>query len=186
MKNVVKIVSILLIAILCLGYTTVVKATAGEDLMSYLKQTFKVAGEEVKISNEYLKEAQRFIDTYGVTDEQVSIIKAKFEAGIAIMNKAGVFEPAKLSKAQRQELLKLAQEAGAAVNATITYVDGTIIVTTSDGKTFGSYAIVSETGNGTAHAFARTGNDYTIYAVCGVAIIAIAGAVVYGKKKANA
>ena len=187
MKKSIKLVLVSIIAaIICLGYTGVVNATAEEDLISFLSKSFNVAGQSVKIPSGYVKEAQRYIDTYGVTDSEVAAIKSKVNEGVAIMNKEGVTDVTKLSKDSKNQLMSVAQEAGAVVGATVTFNTGTVTVTGEDGKAFGTFVTSSKTGNGSQTAFARTGNDATLYVVCGAAIIAVAGAIIYRKNKVNA
>ena len=188
MRKSIKIVlALLIIAVVCLGYTTAVNATPGEDLIAYLSKPFTIAGETVTIPSGYIKEVQRYIDTYGITADQVTAIEAKIEEGIAVMNNAGVSDVSKLSQADKDKLMGLAQEAAAIVDATVTFGKGTVTVIGKDGKTFGTFVTVSKNGDGSQTAFARTGEDTTLYLVSGIAIIAIASlAVVYTKKKANA
>lgn len=177
MKNILKIS--LFVIVIILSLVSASNAASEEELIAYLSKSFDIAGEKVNVPSQYIKEAKRYVDTYEISADAADKIIVKIDECISVMNTAGQKDVNKLSKAQKQKLLILAQEAAKNINATISYSKGNIIVTGEDGKKFGSYPV----GN---NKFAKTGVDYTLYITAGVAIIAIAiGIIMYRKKTAN-
>ena len=174
------IMTLVLIAILLCSVSTV-HATTTDKLIQYASKTFTIAGEQVKVSDADLVKIKRYLGEYPVTEDVADKIIAKAEEAIAFMNAEGVSNPAKLSKAKKQQLLSIAQEAAELAGATLTY-DATnkTIEIYRNGKLYDSISIK-------AYKLVQTGNNNVAYiAITAVAIIAIATTVGYRKIKANA
>lgn len=180
MKKVLRVA--ILLAIILLASTTMSKAATEDELIARLSKTYNVAGKTVKVPNEYIKEAKRYVATYEITSEGADKVIAKIDEAVSIMNEAGQTDVNKLNKEQKNKLLSVAQDAAKAVNAKINYTNGTLTVIGEDGAKFGTYKLGND-----AKKFSQTGNnDYMLYSGVGIAIIAVAGIVIYRKKTANA
>lgn len=174
MKKFLRITLVLMAILLCT--VTVVNAATTDELVAYASKTFTVAGEEVKLSDADLVKVKRYLADYPVSEENADKIIAKVDEAVALMNKAGVSDPTKLSKAQKDELLKIAQEAASLAGATISYDNKDKVVSIyRDGKLY-------DTASLTSYKFVQTGS--TMYVVIAlVAVIAIATVVGYRKIK---
>ena len=180
MKKAIKILAVLVVL---LSIATTVYATTEDELIAYLSKSFTIAGQKISMPTEYVKEAKRYVATYDISSEEADKVIAKIDEGVALMNRAGVADVNSLSKAQKQNLLSIAQEAASAVGAKISYTQGTgLTVIGEDGKVFGTYQVSSKNSN----KFVQTGSDYMIYYVAGAAIIAIVGIAGYRKIKNSA
>lgn len=181
MKKVFKIVlAFLLVLIIC---TTVAKATSTDDLVAYASKTFTIAGKQVKLSNSDILKVKRYFSENPVSESDANKIMSKADQIISIMNSAGVSDLTKLSKAKKDEIIKIAQEAAAITGATLTYDSkNKTIEMYKNGKKIESISIQNN------NKFVQTGNDNTLYVVLGsigvIAIIAVATKI-YRKKKAN-
>ncbi len=179
MSKILKITVILMMVLLCT--LSVVQAATTSELIASVSKTYKIAGKEVKLSESDLVKVKRYLTEYPVSAENADKIITKIDEAVDLMNKEGVSNPAKLSKAKKDELLKIAQEAATLAGATLTYDSSNkSILVYKDGKQYDSLSLSS-------YKFANTGsNNTTIYIItAGVAIIAVATVIGYRKFKAN-
>lgn len=179
MKKVLTI-SILVALVLMLA-CTVVKATTESELEAYIKQTHTIAGKTVKLEADKVVVVERYLSTHDLTDEQATVVKAKIDEGKALLNKAGVADYTKLSRADKQQLLKIGQEAAKALGLTMTYNASEKRVEVFEGtKMLDSQPISKD-------ILVQTGSNNIVYVVlAAVAIIAVAGVAVVSAKKARA
>lgn len=181
MKKILKVLLVFALILVC--YTTVAKAATTNDLIAYASKTFTIAGKQVKLSNADLVKVKRYISENPVSESDADKIIAKANQIISIMNSEGVSDPTKLSKAKKDEVLKIAQEAAAITGATLTY-DSTnkSVAVYKNGKKVESISLEN-------YKLVQTGSDNTPYIIAGVtgavAVIAIATILIYRKKKAN-
>ena len=160
-------------------FSTMSKATTKSELLEYLEATHTVAGQEIYLTAENKVKLERYFSENEITDEQATAIKAKFDEGIALMDNAGVSQPSKLSTESKKELLKIAQEAVAEIGLTLTYnsKDQTIEIYKNGTQI---EAVATSTNK-----FVQTGSSNIGYIIAGVAIIAVATAVIVKVKKTN-
>lgn len=180
MNKVLKITLVLVAILLCT--VSAVKAATTNELIAHISKTYTIAGKSVKLSDSDLVKAKRYLAEYPVSSADADKIISKIDEGVALMNKAGVSDPNKLSKAQKSELLNIAQEAAKLAGATISYdANNRSVAIYRDGKQYDSVSL-------TSYKFASTGANNMIYVITtlGVAIIAIATVIVYRKRKVNA
>ncbi len=179
MKKVLK--TALIFILMLLVYTTVVNAATTEELVAYASKTFTIAGEKVKLSDGDVLKVKRFLSENPISESDGDTIIDKAEQIISIMNTEGVANPTKLSKAKKEQVLSIAQEAAAVTGATLTYDSTNKVVTVyKNGKTIESISLKND-------KFVQTGNDNTAYVVAGiVAVIAVATVVILKKRKVNA
>lgn len=170
--------SVLLLVMLVAMLATSSMAATNADLIAYVKADHKVAGEMIGISAGNRVKAERYLTENPVTDAQADAIIAKGNEIIALMNNAGVSDPSKLSKADKDKFMALAQQAADVIglklvfhaNSVDVYKDGTLI----DTVTLGNKLVY-------------TGNNVNVaLVVSSVAIIALAAGFVAKKRLANA
>jgi len=179
MNKVLKIALVFVILLLC--SVTVVKAATNEDLIAYASKEFDVNGETVSLKAADKIKVERNLKKYPVTDEQADQIIAKIDAGIAILRAAKQADPTKLSQADKERLLALGQEAARIAGFELTYDAAT------DALSLYRNGVLIDQAT-TSDALVQTGSadySYIVYAIAGVAIIAIAGFVVYTTKKSK-
>lgn len=176
MKKVLKIV--LIFSILLLSLVTVAKAATNEELIAYTKKSFDINGKTVELKAADKVKVQRYLEQYPVTEEQADQIIAKIDEGIAILRAGGVTDPTKLSQAKKEEILALGQQAARIAGAELTYD------AKNDAISIYRNGILIDQAT-TSDALVQTGENnysYIVYAIAGVAVVAIAGFVVYTKK----
>lgn len=169
---------VLIVAMLC-AVSSVFAATK-DELVAFASKTFTVAGKQVKLSDRNLKVVKDYLANNEVSAEAADSIIAKVNEGVKMINTTGVKDVKDLSQAKKDELLKMAQEVATLAGATsFSYnkEDKQITITDKAGREY----VVS-----VADSFPKTGADYTVAVVSGVAIIAIAAVVGYRKFRVNA
>ena len=172
MKKLLTITLLVVLAIALLG--TVVNATTESELEKYLTTSHEVAGKTVKLTSAEIKQVKDYFADNDITDAQATAIMSNINKVVAELEAAGTVDYSKLTSAQKADLLAYANAAAAEVGLTINTDNRT--VTDANGN------VVFKASS---TALVQTGVDYTPYiAVAGIAIIAIAGAVII--KKVNA
>ena len=172
MKKVLTV--LVLVAVLLVVAGTTVKATTEAELVTYLTTSHKIAGKNASLTSLEIKQVKDFFADHDITDEQAAYIKEKVDACIKILDDANTIDVTKLSKSQKQALMGNAEEAAYKIGLTVDTttgivrdVDGTVVFVLPEGK------------------LVQTGANYIPYAIlAGVAIIAVAGTVIYKKARA--
>ena len=170
-----KTLTIVIIAVLALVLaTTVVNATTKSELQAYLTKSHTIAGKTVSLTSAEIKQVKDYFAANDITDEQATFIKGKVDEAIAVMEAAGVSEVSKLSATDKQTVLNKAQEAAAKVGLSVNSSTG--VVTNNAGE-----VVFKPTDT----KLVQTGASYVPYIVAaGLAIIAVAGIVIYKKARA--
>ena len=175
-----KIFSIILIfVILLLCNVTVAKAATTEELIEYASKEFDINGKTVSLKAGDKVKVERYLKQNPVTEAQADQIISKIDEGIALLRKENVTDPTKLSKAKKEEILSIGQQAASTIGLKLTSTkDGVISIYDESGKKIDEAT--------TSDALVQTGNDtnysYVVYTIAGIAIVAIAGFIVYTKK----
>ena len=174
-----KLLTIALLVVLVFAVVTNVNAATKGELSAYLTKTHTVAGESVSISDADKVKIERYLSENEVTEEQADKVIAKVDEAIAVMNAAGESDVTKLSKADKDKLVKIANEAASVLGLTISYDASTKTVSIyKDGKLLESVSLTSNT------KLVQTGSSNIAYiAVPVVAIIAVAMVAAYKKAK---
>ena len=162
------------------SFFTNVNAKTEEELLDYMSKEFQVAGKEVKLADSDILKIERYLSEYEVSSSNCDTIIAKIDEVIKIMNKENVSDPTKLSKAKRQEVLTILQEAATSAGASLTYDNTNKVVSIyKDGK-------LIDTASVNNYKLAQKGTNNTIYfVIAGMALVA-GGAVAYKKLKKDA
>lgn len=178
MKKVLKIALVFAILLFC--NVTVSKAATNEELIAYASKNFDVNGSTVALKAADKVKLQRYLEQNPVSSEDADKIIAKIDEGVALLRNAGVTDPTKLSSEKKQELLAIGQQAAKIAGAELTYDSS------SDAISIYKDGVLIDQAT-TSDALVQTGSDnysYIVYAIAGVAVVAIAGFVVYTKKSA--
>lgn len=185
MRKMKKVLSVALVIMLIFALATTVKAaTPSEDLYAYVSKTFTIAGQEVKLlDNAYLVEVETYLNQNSITEEQYNTVKAEIDKVVAVMNKAGVTDPKKLTGEDEANVKSYVQTAAAALNLKVTFdakTDRVIVYDLNGNK-------ITEIDPQAASTLRPTGSaHYEYIAVPAVAIIAVAIVIGYKKVTANA
>ena len=181
MKKVLKIALVFAILLFC--NISVAKAATNEELIAYATKSFDVNGAAVQLKAADQVKVRRYLEQYPVSEENADKIIAKIDEGIAILRAANVTDPTKLPYEKKKEILALGQQAAKLAGAELTYD------AKSDAISIYRDGVLIDQAT-TSDALVQTGSEnysYIVYAIAGVAVVAIAGFVVYTKKgKVNA
>ncbi len=171
----------LLVVMLMGALVGTVNAATESELLDYLSKEFTVAGEKVSISEADKVKIERYLNDNEVTAEQADSIIAKVDEVIAIMDEAGETDLTKLSQADKNKIISIANSAAEELGLTLSYdASSKTLSVYKDGKLIESSSIVSN------DELVQTGSaNYVYVAILAVAVIAIA-AVVVKRARANA
>ena len=170
--------SVLLLVMLVVILATNSMAATNADLIEYVTSDHKVSGEMIGITAGNRVKAKRYLTQNPVTNAQADAIIAKGNELIAIMERAGVSDPSKLSRADKDRFMAIAREAAAIIGLTLVfhphsvdvYKDGVLI----DNVTLGNKLVY-------------TGNNVNLaLVISSIATIALAAGFVAKKRLANA
>lgn len=171
--------STLLLIVLVAMVATSSMAATNADLIAYIKADHKIAGQMVGITAGNRVKAERYLTQNPVTDAQADAIIAKGNEIIALMNNAGVSDPSKLSKADKDTFMALAQQAADVIGVKLVFHANSVDVYDKDGTHIDTVTL----GNKLVY----TGNNVNVaLVVSSVAIIALAAGFVAKKRLANA
>ena len=171
---------ILLLMVFSFSFFPNVNAKTEEELLDYMSKEFQVAGKEVKLADSDILKIERYLSEYEVSSSNCDTIIAKIDEVIKIMNKENVSDPTKLSKAKRQEVLTILQEAATSAGASLTYDNTKKVVSIyRDGKLIEEASIKP-------YKLAQTGTNNTIYIVTFGIVLALGTVGFYRKFKKHA
>ena len=166
----------ILTAVIVMACATLVNAattaTLADELYAKGKKYGMTSADKVKV--------ERYLSENTVTDEQANAIVAKADEAIAVMEKAGVTNYDKLTKAQKNEVKSIATEAAKVVDLKLVFNKKSVAIYNNDGK-------LVETVSNTNGKLAYTGNvvNVVVLATTVVALVAVS-AVVARKRIVNA
>lgn len=166
----------ILTAVIVMACATLVNAattaTLADELYAKGKKYGMTSADKVKV--------ERYLSENTVTDEQANAIVAKADEAIAVMEKAGVTNYDKLTKAQKNEVKSIATEAAKIVDLKLVFNKKSVAIYNNDGK-------LVETVSNTNGKLAYTGNvvNVVVLATTVVALVAVS-AVVARKRIVNA
>mgnify|MGYP001004041168 CR=1 FL=1 len=167
----IALLAIITIMALATGVNAATSSTLADELYAKGSKYGMTSADKVKIER-YLKENP-------VTDAQANEILTKADEAIAVMEKAGVTNYDKLTKAQKNEVKSIATEAAKIVDLKLVFNKKSVAIY-NDGK-------LVETVSNTNGKLAYTGNvvNVVVLATTVVALVAVS-AVVARKRIVNA
>ena len=173
-----KLISTLaLIAIMVVLTTTMVSAATSSSLLNDLY----ALGSKYGVTNADKLKLEKILKAYPVTDAQAEQIYAKAQEVVKILDEAGVTSAKKLStqltKAQKQQVRAICQEAADILGLKLTYVNGTVEVY-KDGTLIEVFTFTD--------TLPYTGNNINTILVSSVAVLALDTGLVAKRKLANA
>lgn len=177
-----KLATITLLIVMLVGvFAGTVNAATESELLDYLSQEFTVGGETISISASDKVKIERYLNENEVTAEQADSIIAKVDEAIAVLREAGETDLTKLSRADKDRLMSIANDAASVLGLSISYDASTKTISIyKDGKLIESTSITS------GDELVQTGSTGYVYvAILAVAIIAVV-AVVTKRVRANA
>lgn len=167
----IAIIFVMLVAILA----TTVNAMGSTELANKLY----AIGEKYGATSADKVKVERYFNQYPATDAEAEQLIAKANEAAKVMDAEGAKTLSDLSKAGKEKLKTIANEAASVVGATLKFTSKTVEIY-KDGK-------LVETATYTNGKLAYTGNNVNmILVVSSVAIVALAVALVARKKIANA
>lgn len=167
MKKFMQIALALVVSVMFVGN---VDAAVNQKLVDFAKN---------KVTAADMTRLERFLGQNEVTDEQADQIIAKANEIQKILDNAKVTDYSKLTKAQKNQVLSIAQDAAKIVGAKLTYDNRNKVVEVTDAK--GNVYDIP------ADSYLRTtGEDNMIYVVSASGVLLVGAAVVLYRKKFNA
>lgn len=171
MNKTIKVVLITIIALLAI--TTIVNAaTPSEELVSYIKSQ---GGKY--ITDSHIVKIERYLKDYPVSETEKNQLKEKIDAAKAIVDQSGVNNLKNLSKADKEKLKTIANEAAAIVNVNLVFKKDSVEIY-KNGKLIENIYFNEK--------LSSTGSQISILEVSSVAIIALATVAFLVRKNANA
>jgi hypothetical protein len=165
----ISILAVMLVLMVVTGVNAANNDNLAETLYNMGAKYGMTKSDKVKI--------ERYLADYPVTESEANAIVAKAEEAVKVMEDAGVTDYTKLSKAQKDQLKSIANEAASIVNVTLVFKTKAVEVY-KNGK-------LIETVSNNNGKLAYTGNNNIVLVVSSIAVIALAS-VVARKKLANA
>lgn len=173
MKKVIK--CIVVVAILITLTTCVQAVTGSEVLLDYAKKSHKVAGEVISLSSADIVKLERFLNDNPVSEAEANSVISKAENIIKIANDSGVNDISKLSNADKEKIISIANEAASILGVTLNFSNNGVEVY-KDGQKIEVFTLNNE-------KLAYTGSNISVLTVSGIAIIAVAIAFAIKKGK---
>ena len=166
------IVLVMVVALFATMVNAATNDTLADEIYSMGAKNGMTEADKVKI--------ERYLSDYPVTDDQANQVIAYANEAVQIMENAGVTDYRELSREDKDALKSIANNAASVLGVTLTFKAGTVEVY-KDGK------LIETITSSTSGKLAYTGNNInTVLVVSSVAVVALAAAVVVGKKFANA
>lgn len=156
------LVSILLLIVLVGVLATTSKATTNVELIEFAKSNHTVSGKSIGLTAENKIKVERYLTENPVTDAQAGAIMAKANELIALMESAGVSDPAELSSSDKERFMQIAQEGADVIGVKLVFHAHSVDVY-KDGKLIESATL----GNKLAY----TGNNINLALVISLVTI---------------
>ena len=173
MKKLLMIMSII-ITVMLIGAINV-KAASNTELIN----TVYNIGSKYGLTSADKVKIERYLADNPVTEQEADSLISKAEEIDAIMKEAGVTDPTKLSQADKDRIQSIANEAASILKVSLVIKNGNVEIY-KDGKLIENISI----NNG---KLAYTGNNnYVIFGISAVAIVALVIVCIMKKRKINA
>ena len=173
MKKLLMIMSIIITVMLIAAIN--VKAASNTELIN----TVYNIGSKYGLTSADKVKIERYLADNPVTEQEADSLISKAEEIDAIMKEAGVTDPTKLSQADKDRIQSIANEAASILKVSLVIKNGNVEIY-KDGKLIENVSI----NNG---KLAYTGNNnYVIFGISAVAIVALVIVCIMKKRKINA
>lgn len=162
--------ALILTTLLVLGTVATALAAPNDDVIQALK--------DAKIPETYIIQAENYLKTHELTEEEVNAVMAHVEKAVEIMEKSGTKDITKLTVEDKKQILELVADAGEAIGISVSVKknsDGTYTVAGTD-------STGNEVVNFTTNEVKQTGINYMVLLAGIAVIIAAAGSYFLIKK----
>lgn len=147
-----------------------------KKVLDYIEAGVEVNGQTVTVPNSYMVQAENYLNTIDLTEDQANQIIAAVDKAKAYVKDNGITDIHGLSQSQKSQLLSFAQEAASVVGLKVTIVNGNnIMITDSNGTTVATFEAAIKVTGGQA--------DFTNAAIIGVVILGVLGAAAFAAYK---
>ncbi|MCI9273873.1 MAG: hypothetical protein HFE39_07950 [Clostridiales bacterium] len=171
-----------LIAVLALVAVTAVSAFAAginadeKRVLDTIKAGVTVGGKNVTVPDNYLVQAENYLNTIDLTAEQADQVLAAVEEAKAYVLANNITSVDSMSNAQRQAILAYAQKAASVVGLKVTITgDKQVVITDATGKIVATFEAAIKVTGGQA--------DFTNAIVIAVAVLGVLSAAVFATRK---
>ena len=182
MKKSFKILSIFVISLVVFSIFSSVNAATNDELKAYASKKYTIAGQTVGLNSQDIKKVESYLNQYPVSETDADKIIAKIDEGVALLQESGTIDVSKLSKATKEKLLGIAQDAAkiAGANLVLNSSDKALYLY-KDNKKIDMFDLSSYN-----KGFRQTGSSNLIYVVIGGIVAIITAVVTYRRVKVNA
>lgn len=147
-----------------------------KKVLDYIETGVEVNGQTVTVPDNYMVQAENYLNTIDLTEDQANQIIAAVDKAKAYVKKYSITTFDGLSRTHKEALLSFAQEAASVVGLKVTIVNGNnVVITDSNGTTVATFEAAIKVTGGQA--------DFTNAAVIGVVILGILGAAAFAAYK---
>lgn len=185
-----KKLSAIFVALLLVAATAVTAFAAGinsseQAVLDKLNGTVTMQGNEMRISQEFVNQAENYFNTIDMTEAQSKDIIAVIKDGKNFLANSGASNISDLSFAQKQELLAYGEKAVAVLDMTMSFDKTTKKITILDPKgevAFSAAPTLSKTGAVSENPINTTGSDVNYFgfiALGTVAVVLVAGGAMF-------
>lgn len=171
-----------LITVLALVAVTAVSASAAginaeeKKVLDTIKAGVTVNGKTVNVPDNYLVQAENYLNTIDMTAEQANQVIAAVDEAKEFIKTNNITDLNALTGAQKQSILSMAQKAADVVGLKITITGGSqIVITDSTGKTVATFDAAIKVTGGQA--------DFTNAAVIAIAVLGVLGMAAFAARK---
>lgn len=145
-------------------------------VLDYIQAGVDVKGANATVPDNYMVEAENYLNTIDLTEEQADQIIVAVDKAKAYVKQYSITTFDGLSRTHKEALLSFAQEAAAVVGLKVTIVNGNqVVITDANGTTVATFEAAIKVTGGQA--------DFTNAAVIGIVVLGILGAAAFATYK---
>ena len=150
-----------------------VKAMSEEDFIAYVTKVQNINGKQIEFMSK--AEVQRYLKMNDLSEDDLSIIKEKYDEGLELLRETGATSYKDLSEADRTKLENVAKEAGDATGVKFTVNSNkSVTLYNLDGTVFAEETPkIKQTGS----------SNYEYLVIPALAVVAIATTIIVRKKQ---
>lgn len=170
------------VTVLALVAVTAVSAFAAginaeeRTVLDTIKAGVTVGDKTVTVPDNYLVQAENYLNTIDLTAEQATDILAAVDEAKAYVKANSITSLEAMTRAQKEAILSYAQKAASVVGLKVTITGGKqVIITDASGKTVTTFEAAIKVTGGQA--------DFTNAIIAGVAVLMVLAAAAYATRK---
>lgn len=177
MKKFLSMITVLaLVAVTAVSVCAAGINSSEKRVLDHIQAGVDVNGANATVPDNYMVEAENYLNTIDLTEEQADQIIAAVDKAKAYVKEYSITTFDGLSRTHKEALLSFAQEAAAVVGLKVTIVNGNqVIITDANGTTVATFEAAIKVTGGQA--------DFTRAAVIGIVILGVLGAAAFATHK---